>query len=99
MNAKDVWVANDEGSEIIRARDIAAATLDYDGNVTVRLAGGDGTVVTVAGHRAHRDEHRPGDFHRQLIRVIAELSDAAGAFLVRAVYDETRGWQWVREQL
>src|SRR5215472_6562171 len=29
MNAKDVWVANDEGSEIVRVRDIAAATLDY----------------------------------------------------------------------
>jgi hypothetical protein len=99
MNAKDVWVANDEGSEIIRAGEIAAATLDYDGNVTVRLAGGDGAVVTVAGHRAHRDEPRPGDFHRQLIRVVAELSDAAGAFLVRAVHDETRGWQWVSEQL
>ncbi|MGE5287820.1 MAG: hypothetical protein ACM3ML_11560 [Micromonosporaceae bacterium] len=99
MNAKDVWIANDEGSEIVRARDIASATLDYDGNVTVRLAGGDGAVVTVAGQRAHRDEHRPGDFHRQLIRVVAELSDAAGAFLVRAAHDETRGWHWVSEQL
>jgi hypothetical protein len=99
MNANDIWVANDDGSEIIRARDITAATLDYDGNVTVRLAGGDGAVVTVAGHRAHHEEHRPGDFHRQLIRVVAELSDAAGAFLVRAVYDETRGWHWVSEQL
>jgi hypothetical protein len=100
MDAKDVWVANDDGSEIVRARDIASATLDYDGNVTVRLVGGDGAVVTVAGHRAHHDEHRPGDFHRQLIRVIAEQSDnAAGAFLVRAVHDETRGWHWVSEQL
>jgi len=99
MNAKEVWVANDEGSELVRARDIVSATLDYDGNVTVRLVGGDGTAVTVAGHRVHRDDHRPGDFHRQLIRVVAELSDAAGAFLVRAVHDETRGWYWVSEQL
>jgi len=99
MNAKEVWVANDEGSELVRARDIVSATLDYDGNVTVRLVGGDGAVVTVAGQRTHRDEHRPGDFHRQLIRVVAELSDAAGAFLVRAVHDETRGWYWVSEQL
>jgi len=99
MNAKDVWVANDEGSEIVRARDIASATLDYDGNVTVRLVGGDGAVVTVAGHRTPRDEHRPGDFHRQLIRVVAELSDAAGSFLVQAVYDETRGWHWASEKL
>jgi hypothetical protein len=94
----DVWVANDDGTEIVRARDISVASLDYDGNVNVRLAGADGAVVTVA-HRAHREERRPDDFHRQLIRVIAELSDAAGAFLVRAVHDETRGWQWVTEPL
>jgi hypothetical protein len=99
MTAKDVWVANDEGSEIVRARDIASTILDHDGNVTVRLSGGDGAVVTIAGHPAHRDDRRPGDFHRQLIRLVAELSDAAGAFLVRAVHDEAQGWRWVSEQL
>jgi len=95
----DAWIANEEGTELVRARDIAVATLDYDGNVTVRLAGADGAVVTLVAHRAHHEEHRPGDLHRQLIRVLAELSDAAGAFLVRAVHDETRGWQWVTEPL
>ena len=95
----DVWVANDEGTEIIRARDIAMASLDYDANVIVRLAGADGAVVTVVTNRAHRQERRPDNFHRQLIRVIAELSDAAGAFLIRAVHDDTRGWQWVSEPL
>jgi hypothetical protein len=55
--------------------------------------------VTIAGHRTRHEKRRPEDFHRQLIRVIAELSDAAGAFLVRAVHDETRGWQWVSEPL
>ena len=95
----DIWIANDEGTELVRARDVAAASLDYDGNVTVRLAGADGRVVTLVAHRAHHEEHRPGDLHRQLIRVLAELSDAAGAFLVRAVHDETRGWQWVTEPL
>ena len=99
MYAKDVWIANDEGSEIVRARDIAGASLDYDGNVTVRLTGADGAVVTVAGHRAHHEEHRPDDFHRQLIRIVAELGDAAGAFLVRAEYHETRGWLWISESL
>ena len=95
----DVWIANDEGTELVRARDIAVATLDYNGNVTVRLAGADGPVVTLVAHRAHHEEHRPGDLHRQLIRVIAELSDAAGTFLVHAVHDQTRGWQWVTEPL
>jgi hypothetical protein len=94
-----VWVANNDGTEIVRAGDISVASLDYDGNVNVRLAVADGAVVTVVAHRAHREERRPDDFHRQLIRVIAELSDAAGAFLVRAVHDETRGWQWVTEPL
>jgi endonuclease/exonuclease/phosphatase (EEP) superfamily protein YafD len=95
----EVWVANDQGTEIVRARDIAVASLDYDGNVTVRLADADGAVVTVVALRAHHEERRPDDFHRQLIRVIAELSDAAGTFLVRAVHDEARGWQWVTEPL
>ncbi len=99
MDVTDVWVANEEGTEIVRARDITGASLDYDGNVTVRLIGGDGVTVTLAGHRAHHEQHRPGDFHRQLIRVVAELSDAAGAFLVRPAYHETRGWQWVSEPL
>ncbi len=95
----DVWIANHEGTEIIRARDITGANLDYDGNVTVRLAGGEGGVVTVAGHRAHHEENRPDDFHRQLVRVITGLSDATGAFLVRAEYHETRGWLWTSEPL
>lgn len=99
MDATDVWVANDEGTEIVRARDIAGVSLDYDGNVTVRLVGGDGAVVTIAGRRTHHEEHRPDDFHRQLARFVAELSDAAEAYLVRAVHHETRGWQWVSEPL
>ena len=99
MDATDVWVANDEGTEIVRARDIMGASLDYDGNVTVRLTGADGALVTIAGRRTHHEEHRPDDFHRQLVRVVAELSDAAGAFVVRAVHHETRGWQWVTEPL
>ena len=49
----DVWISND-GTEIVRARDVAVAGLDYDGNVTVRLAGGDGAAVTIAGRRAHQ---------------------------------------------
>jgi len=53
----------------------------------------------MTGHKTHHEEHRPDDFHRQLIRVVAELSDAAEAFLVRAAYHETRGWQWVSEPL
>jgi hypothetical protein len=39
--------------------------------------------VTIVGHGARHDEHRPADFTAHLIRVVAELSDATGTFLVR----------------
>jgi len=99
MDAADVWVAKDDETEIIRAREIAAVNLDYDGNVTARLAGGDAALVTLVHGRTRHDEHRPGDFHRELLRVVAQLSDSPGAHLVRAVHDESRGWMWVSESL
>jgi hypothetical protein len=99
MDAPNVWVANDDGTEIIRARDIAAVGLDYNGNVTARLAGHDGTVVTLVAHRKHRDEHRPGDLHRQLLRVMTQLGDSSVASVVLPVLDESRGWVWVSEPL
>jgi hypothetical protein len=99
MEAPDVWVANDDGTEIIRARDIAAVVLDYDGNVTARLAGHESLVVTLVAHRSHRDERRPGDLHRQLLQVVAQLGDSSAAHVVRPVHDETRGWAWVSEPL
>lgn len=98
MDAPDVWVAKDDETEIIRAREIAAVNLDYDGNVTARLAGC-GVLVTLVRGRTHRDEHRPGDFHRELLRIVAQLSDSSGAHLVRPVHDESRGWMWVSEPL
>jgi hypothetical protein len=94
----DVWVAKEDGTEIIRARDIAGVSLDYDGNVTARLVGGSTAAVTLVENRTHHDEHRPEQFHRELIRVIAQLSDASGAHVVRPVHHETRGWEWVSEQ-
>jgi hypothetical protein len=99
MDAPDVWVASDDGTEIIRAREIAEVGLDYNGNVTARLAGHDSTVVTLVAHRTHRDEHRPGDLHRQLIRILAQLGDSSVAYIVRPVHDESQGWQWVSEPL
>jgi hypothetical protein len=95
----DVWVAKDDGTEMIRAQDIAAVSLDYNGNVTARLVGGEAAMVTLVGQRTHADEHRPEQFHRELIRVLAELSDSSGGHLVRPVHHETAGWEWVSEPL
>ena len=99
MDVPDVWVANDDGTDFIRARDITSVGLDYDGNVTARLAGREGPVVTLVAHRTHHNEQKPGDLHRQLIQLVAELSDSSGAHLVRPVHSESRGWQWVSEPL
>jgi hypothetical protein len=97
MDAPHVWIARDDGSDIVRAAAILGMGIDYNGHVTARIAGVDGAAVTlvVPGSRAHP----PADFHRQLIRVVAELADAAGAFMVRPVCDEGRGWRWVTEAL
>ncbi len=99
MEAPELWVANDDGTEIIRARYIAAIVLDYDGNVAARLVGHDSAVVTLVAHRTHRDELKPGDLHRQLLRVVAQMGDSSDAHIVRPVHDETRGWEWASEPL
>lgn len=98
MGARAVWVAKDDGSDFIRADAIAGIGRDYNGHVTARLAGGEGSVVTLAVPGPDTPP-TPDDFHRQLIRVTAELSNAAEASIVRPVCDETRGWQWVIEPL
>ena len=99
MDAPDVWVAKDDGTEFIRAGEIAAVSLDYNGNVTARLVGGDAALVTLVAHRSQDDEHRPEQFHRQLIRILAELSDSSGSQVVRPVHDESGAWHWVTEPL
>ena len=51
MNAADVWLAKDDGGDIVRVAAIAAVGRDYNGNVTARLSGGEQPVVTlVANH-------------------------------------------------
>jgi hypothetical protein len=99
MSASDVWVAKDDGSDIIRAAAIVAAGRDYNGNVTVRLAGGEQSAVTLVAVAPHEGQRTPEDFHHQLIRIVAELSDASGSAVVHPVYDEPEGWRWVTAPL
>ena len=55
--------------------------------------------MTLANSGKQHGTHPAEDFHRQLIRIIAQLADGSGAFLVRPVHDEVRGWQWLTEPL
>jgi hypothetical protein len=99
MSGPDVWVSKDDSSDIVRAEAIAGVGRDYNGNVTVRLFGGDGATVTLVDPSAHGDSPTPVDFHRQLLEVVAELSDTAQATMVRPVHDQQHGWRWVGEPL
>ena len=99
MAAPDVWVAKDDGSELVRAEAIAAVSRDYTGTVTVRLSGGEQSAVTLVTVVSHEGKHTPEDFHRQLIRAVAELADTAQAAVVRAVWDDDQGWAWAIEPL
>ncbi len=99
MSAPDVWVAKDDGSDIVRAVAIAGVGRDYNGNITVRLAGGESAAVTLVVPGAHEGTHTPDDFHRQLLKVVGELSDTAQGVIVRPAHDEQHGWRWVTERL
>ena len=99
MSTPTVWVAKDDGSDIIRADAIAGVGRDYNGNITARLAGGEGSAVTLVAPGRPEGGHPPIDFHRQLIRVVAELSHTADAVVVRPVSEEQHGWRWVAEPL
>ena len=98
MSAPDVWVAKDDGTDIVRAGAIAAVGRDYNGNITVRLSGGEQAVVTLVDH-TYDGAHTPEDFHLQLLRVVAELSDTAQPVIIRPVHDEQQGWRWITERL
>ena len=99
MSAPDVWVAKDDGGDIFRAAAIAGVGRDYNGNITLRLFGGDQAVVTLVVDHGQDHAHTPADFHRQLVMVISELSDTAEPAIVRPLHDAERGWRWVIERL
>lgn len=99
MHTPDVWVAKEDKSQIVRATAIVGIGIEYNGNITAQLGHGEDATVTLADPGREHGTHPADDFHRELIRIIAQLSDASGAFLVRPEHDEAGGWQWVTEPL
>jgi hypothetical protein len=99
VSAQTVWVAKNDASDIIRADAIAGVGRDYNGNITARLAGGEGSAVTLVAPDTSDGPHTPDDFHRQLIRAIAELSHTAEATMLRPLCDDEHSWRWVNEPL
>lgn len=91
MSAAELWVAKDDGSDIVRVAAIAAVGRDYNGNVTVRLSGGEQAVVTLV---ANHGPPTPDDFHLQLLRMISQLADTAQSAIIRPLHDELGDWNW-----
>jgi hypothetical protein len=99
MTAPDVWIAKDDGSDIIRAADVAAVGRDYNGNISARMSGGDQAAVTLVLDHGHDQGHTPEDFHRQLVKIVSQLGDTAEPAIIRPVHDPERGWRWITERL
>lgn len=99
MSAPDVWVAKNDGSDIVRAEAMVGVGREYNGAITTRLTGNEGVTVTLVMPDSQDDPETPADFHRQLIRIVAELAATAEAVVVRPVYAEPHGWRWLTEPL
>src|SRR5260370_34815099 len=94
MSAPDVWVAKEDGSDIVGAASIAGVGRDYNGNITARLAGGERAALTLVFPDADDGTHTPDDFHRQLLQVVAELSDSSEAGIVWPALCDPHGGGW-----
>jgi hypothetical protein len=91
----EIWIATSDGLNMIRADAIVVVRIDGE-RVTAQLHDEAKVSVTLVDGTAGPPP--PADFHRELIRVVAELADTSGAHLVRPFSDD-RGWRWTTEQL
>ncbi|MFG2084890.1 MULTISPECIES: hypothetical protein [unclassified Spirillospora] len=92
----EVWVEAGGGHDLIRADSIVMLRLDETGRLTAQLR--DDAKVSVTLLEGSSGVRPPGDFHRQLIRAVAQLADSSTAHLVRARH-EGGVWRWVSEAL
>ncbi len=99
MSSADIWVAKDDGSDLVRAAAIVGVGRDYDGNITVRLSGCEHAVVKLVAGSGQHSPHTAAQFHRQLLQVVTQLEHTAEAAIVRPAYDESHGWTWQVEPL
>lgn len=96
MKPTEVWIAASDGRDMIRADAIVIVRQDHAGRLTAQLR--DEARVTVTLLDGSARVRPPADFHRHLVRTIAELADSSGAQLVRPHQDD-QGWHWLTEPL
>ncbi|MEV4003496.1 hypothetical protein [Actinomadura sp. NPDC049753] len=93
----EVWISAADGDDLIRADAIVILRMDRTGRLTVQLRDEAKVSVTLL-EGSPGGARPPADFHRQLIRLIAELADSSGTQLVRARH-ENGAWRWTSESL
>jgi hypothetical protein len=91
----NVWIATSDGRDMIRADAIVVIRMDGE-RVTAQLR--DEGRVSVSLVDGSNGPHPPSDFHRRLVKIIAELSEASGGQLVIAVCDDD-SWRWSVEAI
>lgn len=94
-NTPDIWIATSDGRDLIRADAIVVVRHDGD-RVTAQLR--DEAKVSVTLVDGSAQSQPSADFHRELIRVVAELTDTSEASVVRPRQDD-HGWRWTTETL
>jgi hypothetical protein len=93
--APEIWIATSDDMNMIRADAIVVVRID-GGRVTAQLH--DEAKVSVTLVDGSAGPHPPDGFHRELIRLVAELADTSEAQLVRPHHND-RGWRWTVEPL
>lgn len=94
--APQIWIGAGGSHDMVRADAIVMLRLDETGRLTAQLR--DDAKVSVTLLEGSSGARPPEDFHRQLIRAVAELADSSGAQFVRARH-EGGAWRWVSEPL
>ncbi|GAA2123037.1 hypothetical protein [Actinomadura napierensis] len=92
----EVWIMAADG-DLIRADAIVILRLDKTGRLTVQLRDEAKVSVTLL-EGSSGGENPPADFHRRLIRTIAEVADSGSPQLISARPGDG-GWQWISEPL
>lgn len=93
----EVWISAADGCDMVRAEAIVILRMDRTGRLTAQLRDEAKVNVTLL-EGSSGGGHPPADFHRRLIRTMAELADSSGARLIRARHQDGE-WRWVSESL
>lgn len=94
----EIWIEAADGHDLVRADVIVMLRLDETGRLTAQLR--DDARVSVPLLEGPSGVRPPDDFHRRLLRTIADLDDGDrhGTWLAKARRDG-ESWSWAVEPI